>query len=180
MLRTCNNKGHFSLEKCAFVWFLKLTLNGMGWKRDSNPYNGPKRENSSIRDLFSHLKVNLFSLYFLFFSCQCRRRLSTVYIRLMSFFVGLEYNQQTSWTELFFAVKPSFMAQAALSKYSKQDLIWTPQSLLLFYLPLWTTGQLLDDKYLWGLCMFITSVFSFICIKVMKENQILAATGDNQ
>lgn len=46
-----------SLWKICICSFLKAKLLGMGWKRDSNPFNGPKWENCCNRDLFGHLKV---------------------------------------------------------------------------------------------------------------------------
>lgn len=76
-----------------------------------------QNERTAVSGIFQPSQSQCFSLLYLlfFFFCQCHRRLSTVYIRVMSFFVGVEHKQQTGWTQLFFAVKPSFLAQVDIS-----------------------------------------------------------------
>lgn len=76
-----------------------------------------QNERTAVSGIFSAISKSMFFFTFIifFFFCQCHMRLSTVYIRVMSFFVGVEHNQQTDWTQLFFAVKPSFLAQVDIS-----------------------------------------------------------------
>lgn len=75
-----------------------------------------QNERTAVSGIFSAISKSMFFFtFFFFFFCQCHRRLSTVYIRVMSFFVGVKHNQQTGWTQLFFAVKPSFLAQVDIS-----------------------------------------------------------------
>lgn len=135
----------------------------MGLKRDSNPFNGPKWENCWNRDLFGHLKVK--------FSFQWTSQLSIrSWIRHMLYFVGngielaeADWLKGTSKTQQFLVVKPSLplrLEKKVWNTFIKTLYGFRLNSTITFVTLLASPDyrSVTEAKYLWGLCMSITSV----------------------
>lgn len=151
-------------EKYAFAPFKKQKTLGMGQKRDSNPFNGPKWENCWDRDLFGHLKVKFFSVNEQVISP------TMLLIRKMLLFVGetLELTE-TDWlkgiskTQQLSVIKPSLtfrLEKNVWNAFIKTLYGFRLNSTITFVTLLASLDyrSVTEAKYLWGLCMSITSV----------------------
>lgn len=136
---------------------------GMGRKRDSNPFNGLKWENCWNRDLCVHLKVN-------FFFCQWTSNFPiTSWIRHLLYFVGDKIKlKEAEWlkdihkTQQLSVVKPSLPLdlRRKWNAFIKTLFGFRLNSTITFVTLLASLDyrSVTEAKYLWGLCMSITSV----------------------
>lgn len=140
----------------------------MGWKRDSNPFNGPKWENCCNRDLFRPSQSQLF----------CEKRSPLIYYvinksHVLAYSVGFRINpvdwlegnrriQQLSVVKILSDLRRTI---EMLTARICMDFVWTPRLLFVTLLASLDYRSVTEAKYLWGLCMSVTSVcFTPVCL----------------